>query len=151
MTDDGSDPGRRDKQEADLEATLSRAVDAAGGELHAYPRRGVAVRRVILQEWTDGKSTQYQDAALEDDGTLRVSGRDTGPRVSEFWGSSITSYEWVYVVAPERVPALISALGGVTGADPLELLSKYCETSSGQLDSLLSSPDVNAKFSNWHS
>jgi hypothetical protein len=48
---------------------------------------------------------------MEDDGTLRVAGHDTGTRVSDFFGTAITSYEWVYVVPSERVNALLQALG----------------------------------------
>jgi hypothetical protein len=52
-------------------------------------------------------------------------------RVSEFWGDAITSYEWVYLVAPDRIPALVRLLGGHDGDDVLALLAAYHQRAGG--------------------
>jgi hypothetical protein len=66
----------------------------------------------VLGELRDELGSQSEVAVVEDDGTLRVLGSDQGARVSVFFGSGITSYEWVYGVPPGRVPNLAGALGG---------------------------------------
>jgi hypothetical protein len=106
---------------ADLEAVARQQ----GGTLHVYPRPGRAVRRVVLRDQTDQRGSQYEDAVLEADGTLRVFGQDQGPGVSQHFGEQITSYDWVYVVAPDRIGNLVRALGGNSGDDVLALLAAY--------------------------
>jgi hypothetical protein len=71
--------------------------------------------------------------------------------VREFFGTGITCYEWVYVVAADRVPALIQILAGRDGDDVLALLAGYYQHARGQLSGLMKHPDVMADFSNWHS
>ena len=119
--------------------------------MHSYPRPSHAVRRGILRDDRDDRGTRYLDAALEDDGTLRIIGHAQGPRVSEFFGAAITSYEWVYIVAPDRVLALIRLLGGHDGDDVLALLAAYHQREGEQISDLMRHPDVAVGFSNWHS
>ena len=66
------------------------------------------------------RGTQFEAAQIDDDGTLRVTGHHTGPGVSEFFGAAITSYDWAYVIAPDRVTTLLSLLGGHAGDDVLD-------------------------------
>ena len=96
------DPQARDK----LDQIMAQIASETGATVHAYPRRRRAVRRVILRDVRDNRGTWLEVAQIEDDGTLRINGHDTGPRVSEFFGTAITSYEWVYLVAPARVDSL---------------------------------------------
>src|SRR6476619_1018999 len=95
---------------ADIEQTLTAAAEAVGGTVQPYPRAGRATRRVVLREVRDSGGRQFEEAALENDGTVRIIGEDQGPGVSGFFGSSIDNYEWVYVVPPDRVPILIAKL-----------------------------------------
>lgn len=88
---------------------------------------------------------------MEDDGTLRVAGHVTGSRVSDFFGTGITSYEWVYVVPPGRVTALVHALGADQDNDVLDSLASYYRQHGGRLSELLRSPEIAAQFSSWHS
>jgi hypothetical protein len=71
--------------------------------------------------------------------------------MSGFFGPGITSYEWVYVIAPDRLPSLVEALGGQTGDDVLALLVAYYQQHGGYLSPVLKRPEVGAQFSNWHS
>jgi hypothetical protein len=79
----------------ELDQALAAIARHTGATLRIYPRPGQAARRVVLRDDRDDRGTHYEDAALEHDGTLRITGHDQGPGVSEFWGDAITSYEWV--------------------------------------------------------
>lgn len=136
---------------AELDQALAAIARQAGATLHTYPRPGPAARHVVLRDERDDRGTRQLDAVLEHDGTLRISGHDKGPRVSDFWGAAITSYDWVYVIAADRIPALIRVLGGHDGDDVLTLLAAYHKRAGGQISDLMTHPDVAANFSNWHS
>jgi hypothetical protein len=68
--------------------------------------------------------------------------------VSEFFGEDALSYEWVYVVPPERVDALVRALGGTSGDEVLILLAAYSKR-KGDVEDILQSSEVAASFDNW--
>jgi hypothetical protein len=93
------DPETRDE----LDQTMAAIAAQTGVVLHTYPRPGRAVRRVVLRDTRGDRGTQFEAAQMEDDGTLRVVGHDTGPGVSDVFGAAITSYEWVYVVPSGRI------------------------------------------------
>ena len=140
-------PEARDK----LDQAMTTIAEQTGATLHAYPRPGRAVRRVVLQDTHDDQGTLFEAAQVEDDGTLRITGHDTGPRVSSFFGTGITSYEWVYVVPPGRVAALIQALDAEHDSDVLDAMASYHQQNGGQISELLRSPAIDAQFSTWHS
>jgi len=68
-----------------------------------------------------------------------------------FFGDAITSYDWAYVIAPDRVGTLFTLLGGHAGDDLPGLLAVYHDQHGGQMNDLLRGPQVAAAFSNWHS
>jgi len=135
----------------ELDHLLADIAHQAGAKMLVYPRPGPAARRIILENDRDDRGTRYQEAALGEDGTLTITGRDQGPVVSEFFGADITCYEWVYVVAPARVPALVQILAGHDGDDVVALLAAYHQQRQGQISDLMKHPDVTADFSNRHS
>jgi hypothetical protein len=143
---------RDDAREVD--DLMARIAEETGGTLHIYPRPGQAVRRVVLRDERTGADTRHLAAQVETDGTVRITGHDQGPGVSAVFGSDITSYEWVYVVAPDRVDALAealaAALGGAPAGDVLDLLAAHVAR-GGLLDPVLRSPAVAAHFDNWPS
>jgi hypothetical protein len=134
-----------------LDQIMAQIVSETGATVHAYPRPGRAVRRVVLRDVLDGGGTRLEAAQIEDDGTLRIIGHDTGPRVTKFFGTAITSYEWVYVVAPARVDALLRLLGGEEDDDVLAALAAYYQRHAGRLSELLRGPEIAAGFDSWHS
>jgi hypothetical protein len=137
---------------AGIEQTLTTAAEAVGGTVLPYPRAGTTTRRVVLRDVRDSDGSQFEEAVLEDDGTVRVTGEDEGAGVSGFFGSSIASYDWVYVVPPERVPLLVAELGGAPDSDVLDLLAKfYVQAAGGQFGQLLRASPVSAEFDNWMS
>jgi tetratricopeptide (TPR) repeat protein len=133
----------------ELTADLEAVAREHGGTLHVYPRAGRAVRRVVLRDQTDRRSSQYEDAVLEADGTLRVFGQDQGLGVSQVFGEDVRSYDWVYVVAPDRIGNLVRALGGNRGDDVLALLTAYHHRTNGVISPLLKSAEVAAEFDSW--
>ena len=135
----------------ELDQALAVIARQAGATLHTYPRPGPAARRIILRDERDDRGTRHLDAVLEHDGTLRITGHDQGPGVSAFWGDAITSYDWVYVIAADRIPALLRVLGGHDGDDVLRLLAACHQRARGQISDLMTHPDVAAEFRNWHS
>jgi hypothetical protein len=136
---------------ARLDETMRQIAHQTGATLHVYHHPARAARRVVLRDTRDNGGTQFETAQLEDDGTLRVTGHHTGPGVSEFFGDAITSYDWAYVIAPDRVGALFTVLGGQTDDDVLGLLATYHDQHGGQMNDLLRGHQVAATFSNWHS
>jgi hypothetical protein len=141
------DPETRGK----LDQTMAAIAAQTGATLHTYPRPGHAVRRVVLQDSHDERGTRFEAAQIEGDGTLRVVGHDTGPRVSDFFGAAITGYEWVYLVPSGRVTALAQALGAEHGDDVLDALASYYQQHGGRISELLRSPRIAAEFDTWHS
>ena len=135
----------------ELDQIMASTADETGAILHNYPRPGRAVRHIILRDTRDNRGRRFEAAQIEDDGTLRITGHDTGPRVSEFFGTAITSYEWVYVIAPVRIGTLFRLLGGAEGDDVLHALAAYHQQHGGRIGDLLRSPEVAAEFANWHS
>jgi hypothetical protein len=122
---------------ARLDETMTQIAGQTGATLHVYHHPGRAARRVVLRDARDDRGTQFEAAQLEDDGTLRVTGHHTGPGVSEFFGDAITSYDWAYVIAPDRTAALFTLLGGHTSDDVLNLLATYHHQHGGQINDLL--------------
>lgn len=132
-----------------LDQQMADIAGQVGATLHAHPRPGPVVRRVVLEDDLDYRGTRYQDAMLGQNGTLTITDRDQGAGVREFFGSDITCYEWVYTVVPDRVAALTRLLGGHDGDDVLDLLAAYHQRTRGQISDLMRHPDVTADFSNW--
>ena len=133
-----------------LDQAMAAIAAETGATLHAYPRPGHAVRSVVLRDIRDERGTRFEAAQMEDDGTLRVAGRDTGPGVSDFSGTTITSYDWVYVVPSGRVGALVQALGAEHGDDVLDALAVCYRQHGGRISELLGSPGIAAGFGTWH-
>jgi hypothetical protein len=141
---EAADPGQ-------VDVAMEGIAAETGAALHRYPRPGQAVGQVVLLDHHDDGGSQVEMAVLEVDGSLRVSGHDQGSRVSRFFGSGITSYDWVCVIPAARVGNLVKALGGDEGGDVLGLVAAYHEQHGGRLDPVLRRPEVGTEFSNWHS
>jgi hypothetical protein len=63
----------------ELDQALAAIADQAGATLHTYPRPGPTARRITLRDERDGRGTRRLDAAVDHDGTLRITGHDQGP------------------------------------------------------------------------
>lgn len=139
----------RDRDE--IRRALEEVAEAHGGTVQQFPVHQDSVRSVVLRDVRSDDVVQYEAASIKTDGSLVVEGWDSGAKVSAFFGEGITSYDWTYVVAADRVPLLVEQLGGVPGSDVLELLKGYYDEHRGVLSPLLRSDTINADFHNWHS
>ena len=110
------------------------------------------VHRVVLEDRRDDRGSYYQEASLQPDGGIRVSGEGSGSVVEGFFGSGQEDYEWFYDVPPERVPTLLSALGASPTDDVLTVLAAYYELhGSANMGALLRAEPVRAEFHNFTS
>ena len=135
----------------ELDQTMAAIAAQTGAVLHAHPRPGHAMRHVVLRDIRGDQGTQFEAAQIEDDGTLRVVGHDTGPGVSAVFGAAITSYEWVYVVPSGRIGALARALGAEHDDAVLDALAGYYQQHDGRISQLLRGAEIAAEFDNWPS
>lgn len=130
---------------------LQQIADETGGTLQRYPRPRNPVRRLTLRDVVDGENSQFEEAVLDEDGTVFVIGADRGPKVTDFFGEGISSYDWVFVIAPEHVPDLVDIAGGTGSEDVLALVAALYARRNGRMHGPLTAPPVSAKFDNWHS
>jgi hypothetical protein len=134
-----------------LDSVIAEIAGQSGAVLHAYPRAGKTVRWMVLRDARHDQDTQSEGAGRGAAGTHGGGGRDTGPKVSAFFGAGITCYEWVYVLAPGQVSHLRTVLGAPNGQDVLACLRAYYDQHQGRIHALLTSAQVAASFSTWHS
>jgi hypothetical protein len=80
---------------------------------------------VVLHESRDESGSHAVWAARHRDGRLVIYGQHLGSTVSEHFGATFTEYEYGYTVGAGDVPALVTALKGEPGSDPIELLCRY--------------------------
>lgn len=78
-------------------------------------------RSITLRADRYGGSAYYLRAHIRRDGALVIEGHDLGVTPKQFWGS--IEYEWEIAIPAGELPALVDALGGTPGADPLDLLA----------------------------
>jgi hypothetical protein len=93
------------------------------------PRRPNRV--VVLQAdvATDGR--RNMSVGREGDDVV-IRGHDLGPVVTRAWGSGSSEYEWVWRIRAASVPALLEALDGQPGDDPVEVVRRWSEAHPGQ-------------------
>lgn len=75
---------------------------------------------VLLNQTLHDGSRLHLSATLDSDGDLLIEGQDLGPVTKPV--SPDGEYEYCYTIHAVDVPTLITALGGSTGEDVLELL-----------------------------
>jgi hypothetical protein len=86
------------------------------------PRRPNRV--VVLQAdvATDGRRNLSVEREGDD---VVIRGHDLGPVVTRAFGPGSSEYEWVWRIRAASVPALLTALDGQLGDDPLELVRRW--------------------------
>ena len=61
-----------------------------------------------------------------------IRGHDLGPVVSRAWGPGTSEYEWVWRIRAASLPALLEALDGQPGDDPLDVVCRWSEAHPGR-------------------
>ena len=85
----------------------------------------VGLASVVLRDQRDADGSRRLGVEVRQDGRIVIEGQDLGPGVERIWGDGNDEYEWVWVIEPDAVPAMVAALGGVTGDDPARLLKVW--------------------------
>jgi hypothetical protein len=133
--------------------TSDKTPDGAQPRSAALPagikRRHRRIDRVVLQ--ADVAEDGRRNLSVEREGDdVVIRGHDLGPVVTRAWGSGTSEYEWAWRIPATSLPALLEALDGQPGDDPLELVCRWSEAHPGQdPGSVLKRADVPLEFSNW--
>lgn len=88
-------------------------------------RRAPDRATITLRERRDADGSRRLSAERRSDGSIVIEGHDIGPGVERVVGAGLTEYEWAWVAGPDAVPAVVAALGGRAGDDPLPLLAAW--------------------------
>ena len=111
--------------------------------LHRRPNR------VVLQADVDADGRRNLSVEREGDDVV-IRGHDLGPVVTRAWGSGTSEYEWAWRIPAASLPALLTALDGQPGDDPLDAVRRWSEAHPGQdPGSVLKRAGVPLEFSNW--
>lgn len=87
---------------------------------------------VVLRDQHDADGTRRLEAESRMGGAIVIEGRDVGPGVARFWGEGNDHYAWEWAIDAEAIPAMIAALGGAPGDDPLALLKAWYDAGTGR-------------------
>lgn len=94
-----------------------------------------SMRKVTLRSERDGRDCRNLWAYLDEEGRLHIDGQDLG------LGTSMVSddgeYEWFTTYEAKDVPRVVAALDGQPGEDVLDVLERWKEGSSYDLESRL--------------
>jgi hypothetical protein len=91
---------------------------------------------VVLRSERNGDDSRYLGAWLNQSGDLVIEGADDGPATAPV--SSDGEYEWVQVVAADKLPQLLRVLGAEPDADVIdELAGRWNGVRSYELERLL--------------
>jgi hypothetical protein len=86
---------------------------------------------VVLRQSRDARGSRYLEASRHEDGGIQILGQDLGPGVEEIFGAGLREYEWSWDIEATVVPAVIAALDGREGDDPLYVLAAWTVAHSG--------------------
>lgn len=107
--------------------------------------RGVADRKVVLSETSDGDGVSARWVRLTDGGDLLVEGQDLGPGVELFFGAH--EYEFARTVRAADLPALRRALHLDEEDDLLAaLLERYEGRGTSELEQFIQDAGVPSEF-----
>jgi hypothetical protein len=88
---------------------------------------------IVLRQARDEGGVRYLAATRRPDGGVHIEGQDLGRGVEQAYGPGLTEYEWDWSIEAAAVPALIAALDGQPGDDPLRVIDQWFNA-HGQID-----------------
>jgi hypothetical protein len=95
------------------------------------PARPPQLTTVTLRERRDADGFRRLSVDRRPDGGIFIEGHDLGVGVERNFGVGLSECEWAWVVGPDAVPALVAALDGCEGDDPLRLLAAWSAAHDG--------------------
>jgi len=87
--------------------------------------------RIVLRDLRDAGGVRHLQATRQPDGGILIEGQDLGSGVEQAFGAGLTEYEWAWDIEADAVPAVIVALDGREGDDPLRLLAAWSSAHGG--------------------
>ncbi len=121
----------------------SSELPAALKPIHRRPNR------VVLQ--ADVAADGRRNLSVEREGDdVVIRGHDLGPVVTRAFGPGTSEYEWAWRIRAASLPALLAALDGQPGDDPVDVVCRWSVAHPGQdPGSVLKRADVPLEFWNW--
>jgi hypothetical protein len=105
--------------------------------------------RVVLQADVAADGRRNMSVEREGDDVV-IRGHDLGPVVTRAFGAGTSEYEWAWRIPAASLSALLAALDGQPGDDPLNVVRRWSEVHPGQdPGTVLKQADVPLEFSNW--
>ncbi len=90
-----------------------------------------SLAKIVLRNLRDERGLRYLGATRRPDGGIHIDGQDLGRGVENAFGAGLTEYEWTWDIEATDVPAVIAALEGREGDDPLRLLAAWSTAHDG--------------------
>jgi hypothetical protein len=87
--------------------------------------------RVVLQADVDADGRRNLSVEREGDDVV-IRGHDLGPVVTRAWGAGTSEYEWAWRIPAASFPAMLAALDGHPGDDPIKLVRRWSVANQGQ-------------------
>jgi hypothetical protein len=87
-------------------------------------------RVVVLQADVDADGRRNMSVEREG-GDVVIRGHDLGLVVTRAFGPGASEYEWAWRIPAVSIPALLAALDGQLGDDPLELVRRWSLANPG--------------------
>jgi hypothetical protein len=107
------------------------------------------LNRVVLQAGVAADGRRNMSVEWEGDDVV-IRGHDLGPVVTRAFGAGASEYEWAWRIPAASIPALLEALDGQPGEDPLKVIRCWSVAHPGQdPGTVLKRADVPLEFSNW--
>jgi hypothetical protein len=134
--------------------TSDKSPDGTQPRSSAEPSAGIKRRdrrlnRLVLQADVAADGRRNMSVEREGDDVV-IRGHDLGPVVTRAWGSGTSEYEWAWRIPAASMSALLEALDGQPGEDPVEVVRRWSVAHPGQdPGSVLKRADVPLEFSNW--
>lgn len=100
--------------------------------------------RQVTAHYSNSRSIAFR---IDDSGDLVISVVDRGPVVKEIWGDS--DYEFWYRIPAKRLEVLAQLLGTTNELLIEELSAKWRKDRFDDLQEILKSPEINARFSSY--
>jgi hypothetical protein len=107
-----------DKPPYGAQPLSSAEPPAAIRPMHRRPNRVVLHADVAA----DGRRNLSVEREGDD---VVIRGHELGPVVTRAWGPGTSEYEWAWRIPAASLPALLEALDGQPGDDPVELVRRW--------------------------
>jgi hypothetical protein len=104
-------------------------------------------RSAKLRSERNGADSRHLWVSIDDDCKLVIEGQDLGPGTAII--SSDGEYEWTRTFERDDFPALVALLGGEPGDDAFDVVARFTDEKSYELERLIRESDVPNSLWTW--